>query len=275
VSDAPPEPERGAVRRVPGPDESGEVRWLKREPETLVWSEPDPELGVRVVVKVYRRRGLVADARMRLTRYRAEREFEALEHLSAAGVPCSPPVSWGHGRSRSLGFHEVLVTRELSSMRNFEGVLRELPPGGSPPDLDPLLRLTRAMHACGCFHGVLKISNVMIGPEVDGAPTFALIDLDMARVLQGDLAGTWLARLDLLELGSYLWRRFGEAPVRGWLGAYGLQGAELEAFVPQLAAYADFGRRRRKSLRRRAHLIARLTTWRRGRPGKAKLTDGA
>ena len=239
-------------------EDARRVRWIKREPQTMVWSEWDPTRACRVVVKLYRRRGLAAYGRMRLSRFRAEREFLVLSHLAAHGLPCSEPLAWAHGHHPAHGFYEALVTRELTGMRNLEDHLAELPTDGSapPPDLSPLAALLRRMHACGCYHGVMKPSNVMIGAADTPTPSFALIDLDMARVFPRDLYGTWVGRFDLLEMCSYLLKLFGAAALRQWLPSYGLRDGEIETFLQELAVYAQRSRRWRRGPRRRVHLAS-------------------
>ena len=246
-------------RRVPGADvDEREVRWIKRERATLVWSEWDAQRGFRIVVKLYRRRGLLAYARMLIGRFRAEREYLVLKHLEANAIPCTPPLGWSHGYGAGQGFHEALVTRELVGMSNLEDWWEDPARNGSqPPDLSALHGILRRMHACGCYHGVLKLSNVLIGMSADHEPTFALLDMDMARVFRRDLCGTWVGRLDLLEMCSYQWKRFGDGGLRKWLPGYGLGADEIEPFLKEIAVYTRISRQRRRVFRVRVHMAAR------------------
>jgi hypothetical protein len=79
-----------------------EAALLKREPGTLVWRETRAD-GVRMVAKLYRRRGLFTFLRSRAFRFRAEREFRRLRHLQRAGIPCTEPLGWTAGRSEEHG----------------------------------------------------------------------------------------------------------------------------------------------------------------------------
>ena len=249
----------GVGRRVPDAvGDEREVRWIKRERETLVWSEWDARRGFRIVVKLYRRRGLFAYARMLIGRFRAEREYLVLKHLEANAVPCTPPLGWSHGYCAGHGFHEALVTRELVGMRNLEDWWEDPARNGAPPpDLSALHGILRRMHACGVYHGVLKLSNVLIGAEAAQEPAFSLLDMDMARVFPRDLYGTWVGRLDLREMCSYQRKRFGDAALRNWLPSYGLGADEIEPFLEKLAIYTRFSRQRRRYYRVFVHMAAR------------------
>ena len=246
-------------RRVPGAaGDAREVRWIKRERDTLVWSERDAQRGFRIVVKLYRRRGLFAYARMLIGRFRAEREYLVLKHLEAHAIPCTPPLGWSHGYCAEHGFHEALVTRELVGMSNLEDWMADPARiGAPPPDLSSLHGVLRRMHACGCYHGVLKLSNVLIGAAAVQEPAFALLDMDMARVFRRDLYGTWVGRLDLIEMSSYQLKRFGAAALRNWLPNYGLGQDEIEPFLEKLANYTRFSRNRRRYYRVCVHMAAR------------------
>ncbi len=169
---------------------------FKREPGTLIWRETRPD-GQRVVVKLYRRRGLISMLRSRATRFRAEREERRLRRLSRAGIPCTSPLGWTHGYSRAHGFHEVLITAEIGGAVPLD---RFLESGPEPETLGPLYRMVRQMHESGFCHQTLYASNVLVVPHSAPESRYFLSDVPRSWTFPETIVGTKMATLDLLDL---------------------------------------------------------------------------
>lgn len=204
----------------------------KAEPGTLVWSEPQPD-GGSVVVKLYRRRGFWDPLRRRFIAYRVEREYRLLRRLREQGVACPEPLAWSHGRSRVHGRFERLDTREI------EGAvpLADLYPRTGCPDVAPLFRLVRRMHAAGIAHGSLYARNVLVAGPRGSTPDYYLIDLAHGRAFARDVAGSNPADYDLLDLLASLGRLAPANTVAPWLAAYGLTPHAAGALLGRLARH--------------------------------------
>lgn len=170
---------------------------IKREKHTVLWVERESGDGARRVVKLYRRRGRLSEAREKLTGFRAEREFKRLSHLVSWGVPCTVPLAWAHGFSPEHGWHEILVTREVPGAIQLEAHLGDV---GPEADLAPLLRTVRQMHESGLYHGTLFGRNVLVVPEAPPEERYFLCDVPRSWVFPRTIVGTRLAHRDLRDL---------------------------------------------------------------------------
>lgn len=211
--------------------EPGQVL-IKAEYRTLVWSEPLPG-GGRAIKKMYRRRPFYDPLRRWFIPYRAEREFTVLSHLARHGVPCSEPLSWSHGRRDPHGRHELLVTREVPGATALDKLLQR---PGAVTDLAPLLRLIRRMHDCGVSHGGMAPRNILV-TFAAGAPDFHLIDMSYSHVFPRGIAGTRMAKFDLLDLMYRIGRHFPEESCRAWLAAYGLDETAVQDLMIALGRH--------------------------------------
>jgi hypothetical protein len=221
---------RGSVA-LPLPD-----RFVKEEPETLVWFGR-LEGGDDAVFKAYLHRGALTRWRAPLIRYRVEREYEALCALGAAGVPSSEPLFWGLGDSPVHGRFEVLVVRRIPGAQAVRDRVRE---GGAPeaPALfAPLFRHVRQMHRAGVHHGALSWKNVLVTDSGGGSWRFHIVDLAKALRFGRDIFGTRMARYDLLRLTSHLRDAFSSERCLAWLEEYGLAPADALRVVGDLAGY--------------------------------------
>jgi len=191
-------------------DPPGTAR-IKDEPGTLVWREASSS-GEPRVAKLYRHRGWLTWVRSRVFRFRAEREFHRLRHLEGWGVPVTPPLGWGAGRSREEGFHELLLMRELPEVVPLDHYIRgalqegrlERTSAGDPlpMDLTSLFRMVRRMHESGLCNQTLFASNILIRPSTEPGEGnhFFLSDLPRSWVFPRSLLGTRRALWDLLDL---------------------------------------------------------------------------
>ncbi|MFQ5566976.1 MAG: lipopolysaccharide kinase InaA family protein [Paracoccaceae bacterium] len=133
------------------------ARLFKEEQSTVVWVSP-AATGERIVLKLYRHRGLWHALRCRVTRYRVQREHERLSHLVQWDVPCTPPRGWSHGYSRENGFYELLATVMVPGARDLESHLKN----GRECDFRPILAAIRRMHESGLCHHALYARNILI-----------------------------------------------------------------------------------------------------------------
>jgi hypothetical protein len=215
----PPPNRRGDSAALVLPDQ-----FLKQTRDTLVWSGDLPEVG-RGFVKMYRHRSPLSWCAKRLIAYRAEREYRRLLVLHGAGVPCAEPLMCAAGRSPEHGRYEVLVTREIPHARQFKAYLAAARAGGRKPDLAPLFRTIRKMHAAGIYHGTLTPNNIVVSEPPGGPVSFHVVDLPRAIAFSGDVAATRMARYDL----THFLHRSSEF-------------VDLEVCLPVLDLYPDLDR---------------------------------
>ncbi|MBN2507184.1 MAG: hypothetical protein JXQ71_10855 [Verrucomicrobia bacterium] len=235
---------------------------IKHESQTLVWRLPWPD-GPQTIVKLYRRRGLLHRFRGRLLPFRVQREFHALCILADGGVPCSPPLAWGWGHAPQHGRFEFIVTGELAGAVNLKERLAAPAPEVSPDDLLHLFRLLRRMHARGVYHGALSPKNIMVPASPRPVEAFHLIDLARAVWFPGDIAGSAMARLDLLSLLRRLCQMRPGWGCQPFLLAYGLPERDLRGFSARLNRFHPT-RHTRNWLALRFRLRAAVARRRRG-----------
>jgi hypothetical protein len=207
---------------------------VKAEPRTLIWAEPLPD-GGRAIFKMYRWRGWLEPFRHWFVPYRAQREFWLLERLRARGIPCAAPLRWTHDANRRHGYHEVLVTREIPSVRPLKDLLRA---GRSvAPDLAPLFGLVRRMHEAGIAHGALYAANVLVAVPAIDPLRFHVIDLAHGCRFSRGIVGTPPAEYDILDLLRSIERI---APIHAperWLAGYGLGPAGTARLLRKLPGH--------------------------------------
>lgn len=172
---------------------------LKLEDRTVVWRETG-SAGTPVVVKLYRRRGGWTAFRSRIFRFRTEREFRRLRHLVRWNIPCTPPLGWAAGRSPEHGHHEILLMEEVPAARELGTYMGEY---GSV-DLAPLFRMVRRMHESGFCHQTLYAANVLVVGEDPERASFVMCDVPRSWTFPQSIAGTSMARYDLLDLAASL-----------------------------------------------------------------------
>lgn len=223
---------------------------IKDDPETLIWPQALSD-GRRAIVKMYRQRGALALARERLSRFRVQREYEALVRLSASGVPCSEPLGWAHGRSDEHGRYELLATLEIPAARSLMELVRD--GGVRELDLAPLFRSVRRMHEGGAFHGALKLHNVLGARGSGGEFGFHVIDMPRALLYRGSIVGTPMGEFDLLRLATDAARILGWPAERVPLAAYGLDEAERARILARMPGF-----KATKGVRLRIRLRAQL-----------------
>jgi hypothetical protein len=184
------------VREAPLTLSPSRDQLIKDEPGTLVWREMGPD-GIPRVVKLYRRRGLLSLVRCRLTRFRVEREYRRLRRLARWGVPCTEPLGWATGRTRGHGSWEALVMREVPGAIQLRDHLDRT---DGIEGLADLFRIVRRMHQAGLCHQALYARNVLVRPGAPPPERYYISDLPRSWTFPQGLAGTGVARHDLLDL---------------------------------------------------------------------------
>lgn len=226
------------VLEVPAepPEESGAGdAIITSEPGTFIWRGALPD-GTPTVFKMYRRRPLTTVCRSRLSRFRVEREYDALTFLKQHGIRCSEPLLWTYGRSPAYGWYEILATREIAAARPFSEILdgdRDL----GAMDLVPLYQMIRTLHRTGLQHGALIPRNMLVTRGHDVRWTFHMIDMPRAIAFPADILGTRMANMDLMDLTGPVRARFGDGAARMLLGHYGLSEEESSALFEDLEQY--------------------------------------
>jgi len=219
--------------RLPGPGERLSLTipgsLIKKERRTLVWLDQTGTV-VPAVFKMYRRHGSVSELRKRIFTYRVKREFQALERLCSAGVPVSAPLFWGVGRAPNHGRFEILGTKQIPDSLNLEELIAQAPGPDHIPDIAPLARLVRRMHAAGVWHGALYARNVQCRKEENGW-SFHLLDFPRAFLFRRDLGPTRMARYELLTLFNFLFRAGHQSPWDELGQLYGLDEPALKALI--------------------------------------------
>jgi 3-deoxy-D-manno-octulosonic acid kinase len=191
--------------------------------------------GLRVVVRVCRRGGLIARF-VRETyfgfRPRPLRELAVTTEVRRRGV-AAPEVLAARVEGR-LAYRGALVTTEVPSAATLLDALRGAPDGASRERLAASAgRAIATLHAAGVFHADLNLTNILVHPGAGGS-TIALLDFDRARLRRGPLSVAArrrnlqrLARsLAKLDPGRAL---AGPGERRAFRDAYAADGAGREA----------------------------------------------
>ena len=227
-----PDPETALATLLTSPPGADDL--IKDEPQTRVWHAALPS-GAAVVVKTYRRRSLLDFTRESLTRYRAQREFDALRFLVAAGVPCSRPVCWACGDDAADGRFESLVTFEEPDTVGLKAWLRS----GAADDrwIEPVAALVRQGHEAGFYHGALAPRNILLRPANGAGAACLFIDTPKSIVFPRSIVGTRMARHDLMTMLGEVCRVAGDASLAPFLSSYGEPDAAIPALVERIRRY--------------------------------------
>ena len=231
--------------------------FIKEEKETLVW-RATLDYGDPAVIKMYRRRGALTFLRQRAFSFRAEREYDSLDHLVRWSIPCSAPLFWSYGNSAAHGRFEILATREIAEAENLRAFCT--PERSLSWELEPLYRIVRRMHESGLFHSVMHISNVLTVPEDGVARKFYVIDMPRSILFPHSIIGTRMAWFDLQYVSHGIWTELGVPPEEIPVGAYGLDEPGRRRFLEELPSFSR-SKLTRKRLRTEALLrlgLARL-----------------
>ncbi len=250
-------------------DSTIDLEALARERCTVFKDEPQARVELlgagphAVVRKTYRNHGLrLLQSWWR--RSRAEREFDNLRAVAAAGLPCTPPLIWSEHRRFGCVRSSTLVTGYVDAATTLKAAL------GLRPRLSPDLRRTLArdlgrllaqLHDRGILWGTPMPRNVLV-QGLEARPTLVLCDLP-AAIRWPHAVATGPALLDLFDaVGSPSRRRDWSAGERfRCLLAYA-DGDRLRArHLWQL-----LGRRRRAVHRLRKNLLMAVRTYILARP---------
>ncbi len=204
---------------------------VKAEPRTLIWSEPLPT-GGRKMVKMYRRRHPLDPMRRWFAHYRAEREFSLLSHLHARGVDCPEPLRWSHGADPRHGRHDILETREIPSVMPLRDMLRQN--RVRPLELAQLFEIARRMHECGVAHGAFYATNVLVSVKETAPLRFYLVDFAHGRRFRRSIVGSPPADYDLLDMMRSIQRATVNDGHERWLAAYGLATEDARRLLMRL-----------------------------------------
>lgn len=238
---------------------------LKDEPGTLIWLT-QPVEGPECLVKMYRHRGALTTLREQATRFRVQREYENLEHLRRADIPCTEPVCWATGRDKVHGFYEILVTEYISGAQPIRAVYRRVDDLTEGPDLTTVFEQIRAMHRAGLYHGALNARNVMLRPGVDGrSAEFFQLDLPNAVCFPYDLAETRMAWHDLMHFSKRISVHVQDRDALRILEAYAFSKAKRTRFVEEWQTY-----RASRHTRNRLRAAFRFRAWRDNRTAEAR-----
>jgi hypothetical protein len=237
-----------AMLASPAPAGTGTI---KDEPRTLILRTALPS-GPSVIVKTYRRRSLYDFTREALTRFRAQREFEALSFLARNDIPCSRPVCWACGSDEASGRFESLVTFEETDTVGLKAYLRS----GRADErwIGPAARLVRRAHDAGFYHGALAPRNILLRTGESRPTSCLLIDTPKSIVFPGSIAGTRMARHDLMTMLGEVRGVVGEGPAARFLEDY---GAPASAIAPLVAAIGRYRPTRNTRNRMRAEFLIR------------------
>jgi len=194
--------------------------------------------GLRVVVRVCRRGGLIARF-VRETylglRPRPLRELWVTTEARRRGVAAAEVLAVRvEGR---LAYRGALITSEVPAAATLLEALRRAPDAGARRALAASAgRAIGTLHEAGVFHADLNLTNILVhaGP---GGPAIALLDFDRARLQDTPLSAT-ARRRNLRRLARSLAK---VDPDRGLAGpeerrafreAYASQGAAADREIP-------------------------------------------
>ncbi len=232
---------------------------IKSEPGTLIWGARLPD-RTRAVVKMYRLRSRLQARQGRASAFRARREYEALLRLSQQRVPCTEPLFWAYGETEVHGRFELLATRTIEGAVPLTAWIEDASESARSAALLSVFRHVRAMHANGVRHGGLSFKNVLVAPAGADSAVF-LIDFSRSVLFPFDLAGTRMARFDLADLTTKVFRRFGRDACAPLLASYGLAPEEAQRmtrFAERHKSTRQLRRRLRLEFRIRARWLAAL-----------------
>lgn len=209
-----------------------EATIVKDEPRTVVWRTTLPS-GAAGFVKSYRHRSLYDFTRESLTRFRVQREFDALCFLARRSIPCARPICWGRGQSETAGRFETLVTFERPDTVGLKDWLRTEAADGRW--IEPAARLLRQAHEAGFYHGALAPRNLLLRPAPKVACYF--IDTPKSIVFPRSVVGTRMARHDLMVFLGEIARVTGAGPLPEFLATYGTEPAAITRLVEAALRY--------------------------------------
>ena len=146
------------------------------------------EDGTRVVVRLYRRGGVLARL-VRETyvgvRPRPLRELAVTDEARRRGVPAAEVLA-----ARVEGgviYRGALVTAEVPAAVTLVDALRRAPDVLARSALAASAgRAVAVLHEAGVFHADLNLTNILVGDGPEGSEV-ALLDFDRARVVHGPL----------------------------------------------------------------------------------------
>jgi 3-deoxy-D-manno-octulosonic acid kinase len=231
---------RAAIRRdlVPriGPWLLAPALELPRAAERLgsgrgsAWRLELPD-GLRVVVRLYRRGGLVARV-VRDTylgaRPRPLHELAVTVEARRRGVPA--PEVLGARVEGGLVYRGALVTAEVPNTQTLIDALRAARDAGERAALAArAARAVARLHDAGVYHADLNLTNLLVGPP--GADDVVVVDFDRARVRDGALDAR-ARRRNLARLG----RSLAKLDPGGALGGPELRRAFVSAYGPGAGA---------------------------------------
>ena len=181
--------------------------------------------GLRVVVRFYRRGGLVARV-VRDTyvgpRPRPLHELAVTVEARRRGVPA--PEVLGARVEGGLVYRGALVTAEVPHARTLFAALREAAGDGARCALAARAGLAVArLHDAGVYHADLNLTNLLVGPAP--GDDIVVVDFDRARVREGPL-GRRARRRNLARLG----RSLAKLDPEGTLGGPALRRAFAAAY---------------------------------------------
>ena len=174
--------------------------FIKIEKKCILWKD-FLNNGKPVIFKLYKHRGLFNYIRERFLGFRVKREYDALEKLMLEDIPCSKPVSYEYGYSKTYGFYELLVTEEIQNVANLHDIIKKV--NGkfkSTIDLTPLFSAIKKMHLKGIFHGHLRPKNILARDNDNKNLQYFFIDMPHSEFFSKSIADKSLALYDLLKL---------------------------------------------------------------------------
>jgi len=186
--------------------------------------------GLRVVVRLYRRGGLLA--RLLHETYlgihpRPLRELALTAEIRRRGVAAAEVLAarvegW-------IAYRGALVTAEVPAAATLVEALRAAPDIAARRALAAAAgRAVASLHAAGVFHADLNLTNLLVHPGNDG-PSIVLLDFDRARLQATPLAAR-VRRRNLKRLARSLAKLdptgalAGDAERQAFRLAYGLNG---------------------------------------------------
>lgn len=218
-----------ALARLPDRD-----RLIKDESRTVIWQAALPS-GAQAIVKTYRSRSWFDFWRESLTRFRVQREFDALGFLARKEIPCACPICWASGDGDEEGRFETLVTFQEPGVGGLKDYLRS----GQASDrwIESVAGLVRLGHDAGFYHGALAPRNILIRGAGGRDPWCMFIDTPKSIVFPRPVTGTRMAKHDLMVLLGEISQVAPQTVLAPFLGAYGWPAAEIPAFVGEIRRY--------------------------------------
>ena len=192
---------------------------IKLEKDCILWKD-FLNNGKPAIFKLYKHRGLFNYIRERCFGFRVKHEYDALEKLMLENIPCSKPISYEYGYSKTYGFYELVVTEEIQNVATLHDIIKKV--NGkykSTIDLTPLFSEIKKMHQKGVFHGHLRPKNILVRDNDNKNLQYFFIDMPHSEFFFFLISDKSLSMFDMFKLITKVDSCLGAGASKPFLGS--------------------------------------------------------